>query len=403
MTEETLICIPGKPRTNAGEYETARYSAVGRGETADERATPLLALVELYRPAHLVVLCTPEALEAVELYEQWAAEENLEPRPQVHPVSIEIGDGPAAIPTLLSTIAAVEPPTPDVHLDLTFGPRSVTILAMLSALVQAAAGRWSLRRLTYVNFEARPSQAPDAPVPIEDLTAYLALPALATAVTNLRERGDLAGFADAAAPFFDSDQTGLQEGDLAVVRDAVAFLRIRSLIDGSANGALGRIIGALRRREGANPMLAPLMADAEEVLAGLRRPKGAESASPPHFAAIVQWYRQHNQPDRALLLASEALTMLVCTRLLDYEYPQKLGGDFWKARDYYIAASSQARGDATRETLAGECYSLWEHMSKVRGDFAHASLTSKPSPHSTVSEDHVNPLLDRFGELCDRL
>ncbi|MDK2972616.1 MAG: CRISPR-associated (Cas) DxTHG family [Candidatus Sumerlaeota bacterium] len=400
---ETLICIPGSPRMAGGEYQTARYAAAGRGEATDERVTPLLALVELYRPAHLVVLCTPEARKSVELYKEWAEGEAIEPRPALHVVDIALVPGEDSVPNLLAAIAAVDPPTPDVHLDLTFGPRSVTILAMLSALVQAAAGRWTLRRLTYVNFEARPSDAGDAPVSIEDLTAYLALPALATAVTNLRERGDLAGFARAAAPFFDAGRTGLQDGDLALVGDAVAFLRIRSLIDGSANAALGRIIGALRRRDGANPLLVPLMAEAERVLAGLRPPQGAEPGSPAHFAAIVEWYRRHGQPDRALLLASEALTLLVCTRLLGHEYPRQFANGYWSARDYYIAASSQAEGDDARTKFVGECYSLWESMRKVRGDFAHASLTSQENAARHVTRERVDRELATFAELCSRM
>lgn len=408
MPLETLVCIPGAPRaakgvvSEKGEYETARYRRADDGsQTHDERATPLLALVELYRPAYLILLCTPEAEKTtLPIYREWIDAEPIEPRPTLHVVPLEMPTDDTFVPAVLDAIARIEPPTADIHLDLTFGPRSVTIPALLAALVQRAAGRWNIRRLTYVNFEAG-TQGANGTVPIEDLTACLALPDLVTAVRNLRERGDIVGFVTAASRMLGPD--ALQPATIAHlnrVHDALGFLSIPSLIEGKAAKALDQVIGALRQLARSNPLLAPLVADAEQELAGLRPPTDQPNGSPLHLARLVEWFRDHNQPDRALLLATEALTLLVCERLLGKPYPQKNGKEYWRVADYYEKARDLAhnRGDEALKTFVGKAQTALEYLGNCRHQLAHASLGSPTKP--SVTADKVREALDRFLHLC---
>jgi hypothetical protein len=405
---ETLVCIPGAPRklpgsiSEKGDYEVARYCRADDGrQTADACATPLLALVELYRPAHLILLCTPEAEKStLPLYEEWiAASEAITPGPELQVVSIEIEPSKPLLDTLLAAIGQLKPPTRDVHLDLTFGPRSVTIMTLLTALVHQTAQNWEIRRLTYVNFEGRREDSD--PVTIDDLTSALALPALATAVTNLRERGDVVGFADAASRLLGPDAlTTQQRQHLSTVGDAITFLNIPSLIEGRASNSLDQVLGALRTLARTNPLLAPLVETAERELAGLRRPGDLPAGSPRHFARLVAWYRDHGQPDLALLLATEALTLLVCEQLLEKRFPQKEGTDHWWAARYYDEAKALAdrRNDDGLRCFVGEAQTALAFLGQVRHQLAHAALGSPADPG--VTADKVREALGRFERLC---
>jgi hypothetical protein len=280
-------------------------------------------------------------------------------------------------------------------MDVTFGPRSVSISTLLTALVQLAAERWQLTRLTYVNFEARGRSEPSAPIQIEDLTTNLQLPNLATAVRQLKQRADVVGFLAAARPFLVGGAEGPQAKDLTTLGDAVEFLRMNSLLFGSASTALGRVVGALRRTGSAGALIAPLMQEAESILGGLRPPAGAEVGSPLHLAALVRWYRHHGRPDRALLLANEALTYLVCRRLCKAPFPQRhpgSDGKHFQLYDYYALARDRS---PERHTFIGHVETLREHLGPQRHRLAHADFGG----YSPNQPKELAELLDDFAAL----
>lgn len=403
INDVTLIVILGFPKkTKSGDYETARYKATGIGESAKERVTPLFGLVELYKPSHLIAVCTAEAKESYNLFlEEWR-DSGLSPELQPLRMDIDLFTNCQTADSLLRKLAEITPTTQYTHLDVTFGPRSISVAALLCALVQKSAGQWNLTRMTYVNFEARPPSESSAPIPIEDITYYLALPALALGVEALKKRGDIAAFADGVKPFLQSGEKLADPHDLEIVVEAVSLLRTTSLLFGEAGKSLNNIIIALRKIS-ENPLLSPILEDAEKILHGLQVGSNIHGDIAPKFSKLVRWYQHHNQPEKALLLASEALTFCVCKNYLKSDYPQKRNHQWMNATDYYREAKANHQKDHLTHELLQKTHNLWQTLHNMRSDYAHVSLTSKPSDSARVSIEEINRLLDEFHEVCKAL
>ncbi len=393
--ESILVFIPGRPV--GGEYECARYHDPATGRTTEERATPLLALVELFPPDQVIALCTPEGGEAVGQLREWANGGDIQ-LPPIEEVPIELPQAGDIAP-LINKIAALDlPAEASVHLDITFGARSLMVPALLTSLVQSAARRWNLQRLTYVNFVAHPAGGEDAAAVVEDLTAYLGLPRLAYATRQLKERADLLPFLDALAPFLPPDQRGPRQQDLQILAEAVEYLRIDSLLAGQARAALGNVLRDIGRMPDPGALLGPLLGDARTVLAGLTPPAEGRAGAPAHLAALVRWYRDHGRPERALLIATESIPWLVCRRLLQQDFPILSEGPNpspipW--RDYFIRARQEV---PDRLELIGYAESLRYALAPHRHRFAHAEFGDHPRPGPQTPDDLLNEFERILGD-----
>jgi hypothetical protein len=356
----------------------------------------LLGLIELYQPAHLVALCTPEGSKTIDEMREWFPVTEI-PRPEITKIPLAFPEaGAGSVESVLATLAALDPPTKNVHLDVTFGPRHATVPALLAGLLNAAAGRWQINRLTYVNITNQEAP-PSGSFLIEDLTAYLQLPALAAGVANLRGHGDLIGFVRAARPLLATLQ-GRQpwEQNLDRVAEHVDRLRIGALTGSDGINALNATIGGLRSQAEHTPLVRPFLLEAADTLDALRPPKDAKPASPRHFARLVAWYRDHGSPERALLLATEALTFLVCKELLRSDFPRRdQEGTPWAAATYF--ASNPNYTEAQRNLVGAASY-LRQQMAPFRNEFAHANLGNAAPRQSSVT---LAELLQRFIALCE--
>jgi hypothetical protein len=393
-TGETLVYIPGNP--SGGEYDLAKYAAdPSRGEVVGPYRSPLLGLISLYRPARVVALCTPEAMATV-VKTKTEAEDHGIALPEIicHSLKLAPGEGEGAT-SLINQLAAVPMPDGPIHLDVTFGARSIMLPTLLMALVQLAAERWNLVRLTYVNLINRPPGG-NQPVGVEDLSIYLHLPQLAMAVRELQTRAEIVPLIHAIHPFLrkeDGEQPTV--ADLKIFSDAVEYLQGPSLMKGEARQSLDRILRVLNHGEKEGPLVGPLLQTARDVLLGLRCPAGQRFGSPSHVAAVVRWYRSHGRPERALVLATECISWLVCTLILNLPYPSK-GPDnnFYGAEDYLNLALKE---HPQWSPLLSDLLELRRKLAPRRHRFAHAAFGN----HRGDTIESNDQLLDQFDFLME--
>jgi hypothetical protein len=289
-----------------------------------------------------------------------------------------------------------------VHLDLTYGPRYIATLSLLTGLVLGSSRRGEqISRLTYANFEesgAGLHPGDDRVSPILDLTEYLLLPRFANAADLLLRRGELAEFLEVGARLAGADLTEPQRKRLVEFSEAVTFLRIRSLTDGAGGHALDQLLGALRGMGREHALVQQFLPRIETSLGALRSLPGENPRAPSRLVRIVRWYHEHGQPDRALLLLSEALQLLACERILKREYPAGSREDHWSGARYFEEASEVAGS----KVLAGELQSLWDTTRRVRGSLAHASLTDQGEGRR-ITRHEIGDLVARFDALATRI
>jgi hypothetical protein len=383
----TLVCVMGVNH-RSGEYQF--------GDTLVSSAVPLTALIKIFRPDRVVALCTPQAEEeTIALARDELSDFTNFPTERLVVGRVALSQDPSSFAALLNTIAALDIEG-DVHLDITYGPRSLAIYSLLVGGVVESLGKWSIVRLTYVNIDARPREDP-SPVPIVDITSHLYLPELARSIRELERRGNIGTFFRAALRVLGDDlEVGIQN-DLQQLEQDIEFLRIKSIATGRGRTAIAHLIGSLRKLGPRDSIFAEMAGRAESILNGLRPQDGEQPGSVPHLAQIVRWYAKHDRPERALLLLCELMQYTAHVPLVSSTYPSSVRQESVKYFDHAI----QATEGSPRNGLLRDLKGLWSEAKSRRDDFAHASLIN--ATNTVISPSLISDYITRFESLAKRL
>ncbi len=365
----TLICTLGKLEN----YKPAQYRF--GDDVLGEATVPATVLARHFRPERIVLLCPGESPETA----RWFAEE-LEPlgfpQPEVRvlPVLHSADDVPELLHALGKVLAEETARGADLHLDFSFGLRSITVLALLASDFLASVSHARVVRLTCINFE----MPRDAGVSeILDLTSYLHLSRLRVAAEALESRGDFLLLAEAIAAAFPGE---LNEDDVRNAREMsrrLALLRTRQATSKSG----GRLLVRRLRRAVSNaasriPVLQPIALRVEAHLAPLD-PGERHSASPYAIARLARWYLDHNQPSLAVILCIEASERWEDAPRID-THIAALFGAFYRRRKGIRHTIAHADLSATRgagqieELDIAECVAEFETLC-AQAEAAHAN------------------------------
>ncbi|MCL5269530.1 MAG: hypothetical protein M1457_03000 [bacterium] len=407
-----LICTLGKPRERRGAdgmrsdlYETAAYSDGRR--TSRACVIPLTALVELYRPEEIIVLCTP-ATEVQQAYELFCEELNeLAPKegrpvPAVRRAPIEIPRDAAGVNSIIQAVMNHVETGDIVHLDVTFGLRAISYLAFLvtSFLENLRGAR--VERLTYINFEAPGEDAAGQALPpqIMDLPHLLGIPRLLAAGQGLIQRGDI----ESLARTIQRLQPGaLQGDDLEMARETqrrLELLQTRQITSkGRGRGMLCRLQTTFEQLAGEMPLLDPIARQVEALLAPLDPGDGA-ALNPGHLARLARWYFDHQRPVHALLLMREAIGFLSAEVVLGERYWFENATDEGSESLGQLARRASDRLHAIGQGALGrEIVSLAKNLRTRRNPIAHAGIGT----HETVRLETIEEFVCRFEAICREL
>lgn len=384
----TLVCVLGRPMK--GSYATASYSFKGQ-LCLQSRCSPLTALVELCKPQDVIALCTPEAEESYSLAHDELTELGLISPERLQMKKVKLPRTSEDFRDLFNEISSIKPSGKSVHLDITFGLRSLTIYSLLAGGVLESLGSWTIERLTYVNLEARPPE--DDVVPIVDITSHLYLSELARSIREFEQRGNIGSFIRAAGRVLGAKSDELIGKDLRQLEQDIDFLRIRSITRGPGRTAILRLIEELRKEDRGEGIFVEMAERAERILGKLLPAGGVGQGSPAHLVGIIRWYAEHDRPDSALLLVCEAAQFAAWVPILSNSYPPE--GAFSAAkrfRDAMIAA-----GDPRTRVRIEQFYALWRDVKKARDSLAHASLIDQQQV--TISKLDILKYVARLEKL----
>lgn len=219
--------------------------------------------------------------------------------------------------TNFSRIAGAIPAGTTVTVDVTHGFRSLPLFAVQVLDYLGALTNVRLERMLYGAFEARP--APDADVPVFDLTPLAELTRWTAALDELRRWGSPAAFVevlDSLPPARGRTLSPLRDSLDAVSRQ-MELARVPA-IGRACREAVERIGDAVHLASSAAEVAAPLVPVLEEIsrlVEGLALPQSPTSADFLRLSlALVDHYRSHERwlPYAGLLREASLTALLAC-------------------------------------------------------------------------------------------
>lgn len=392
-----LICTLGKLM----KYDSnPQYFVEGKLIGDGSFVIPASAVAFHFKPDRILCLCTEDVVDTFELMKEELDQYDL---PEPEKIDVRVPHDQNGIDALLKVILETVPREEEIHLEVTFGLRSLTILSLLGSDYLHQMGEINLVRMTYVNFEgARESGRTE----IVNLSPYLFLPRLASAAVGLDRHGDLLGIAKAvnASHPESIDQSAIRE--LEKIQERLLLLRTRSIASRSTGMPMLKSIRQVFRVEAErHPALEPLAMKVSQALELIIDSSQSGTQTPEAALGLAQWYFRHNNPALALVLAVEAAavqTAIKCGIDMDKPDPNRPGQSIGKSVfELLEQAASFFRGRGEMETVAILDRFKSSHRAS-RNSLSHAQLSTK-EPHQRLSVQDVAIVLDDLEHLVGKL
>ena len=188
---QKLVTALGNPNKNC--YRSAKYK-FGNNPLTKDYNFPVTALVEIFDPSEVIVLCTEGADATYNNFIQELDDWGLKNGRNIQEKHICVPRREEDISSILQAINDSVDNGETIHLDITLGLRSISYLAFLASQMLRFKNA-GVGRLTYINHEASNLEDTEKGITrIIDITDYLKLPRLLFAGRVLERQGDLEFF-----------------------------------------------------------------------------------------------------------------------------------------------------------------------------------------------------------------
>ena len=370
--------LPRKIEGGEPRYETTVYTLMRDGQKKTSKPTGLTmrALVEFFPDFSPVFLTTRKAKN-----QGWMTVIKEFDSP---PLSIDIPEGRSEKEIWDTVVNIVEklPKDAEIIIDITYGFRTLPLLALQSALLAEEMGEVSISGVFY---GAREAAAPGAAeTPFFDMTPLLDIQKWSRALGDLRRFSYtnplLELLKGTLEPVFREDQKVFEKpknlsslaGHLENVGRALRTVRVAEAADASKR--LSNVLPAAERELEYFPELravAPFLRPSFEELASLTPEDYREFSGEEALRAMAQMLRYYLRTQaypEAVTLAREALVSY-CVH--------KNGGDFFERRDREAAEDAlNQRGKEhwQKSCSGGKMRNLWQALSDLRNDINHAGF-----------------------------
>jgi len=312
-----LISALGAPKLRTSgkkNYGKTRYKF--NEQISSEWDIPLSALVELFQPDRVFALCTEEAEKAFKSMNKELTEKHIIPSENIVCVSIPKPGNSETINLMIKNIINSIQEVKRIHLDLTFGLRSISYLGFLLFHLLDSLGDVSIERLTYMNYEA--SVLKDSHLhEVLDLTDYMKLPRLAYAGNELIRHGNLEFLAETIEKLYPDTFKQEELEETHKYQERLYLLRTNQIGSNAGRKIIKNIKSAFNEKIKHNNLMAPLNTKVEEILSPLD-PGDLDKFHPLQFYGLAKWLLEHRKPVDAVLLISEALRYLCAINILSH-------------------------------------------------------------------------------------
>jgi hypothetical protein len=397
-----LISALGAPKLRASEkegYKTTRYRF--QNQESDKWVTPLSALVELFKPDRVFALCTTEAEEAFHFMKIELTEKKLIQEKNIICVPIPIPRDSKSIDEVIKRVIQSIGGVKRIHLDLTFGLRSISYLGFLLFHLLDTMGNVFIERLTYMNFEASDPEYPDLHE-VLDLTDYMKLPRLAYAGNELIRHGDVGFLAETIEKLYPKTFKENELKETHKYQERLYLLRTNEIWSETGKKIVRDIKKVFGEKVKNNILMTPLQDKIEDILSPMD-PGELDKFHPMRFYVLAKWLLDHRKPVDAILLISEALCYLCAKNILsisNYEGYYLDGKKEKRSAVFFITDACALLKKKKKMDLARKITELREKLhgdGGLRNVIAHAGIVKTSS---NVNFNAIEKVIKEFKDIA---